>query len=99
MEKITFDNFDGENDFIEFNLNYEDKALYLTNVAGHISKIYKFKKPEKGTEKDKFIIKYSGNLKSKIEDRDIAYYIILKEKEGTKYLIKVDVFNESFINL
>lgn len=97
MEKITFDHLDSENDIIEFNLNNEDKALYLTNVAEHLSNIYKFKSPIKGTENDKFIIKYSGNLK--FEDRDIAYYIILKEKAGTKYLIKIDVFNASFKNL
>lgn len=96
MKLITFDNLDSEFCILEYKLNNENTTQYLSNVAEHISSIYKFRKPLKGAERDKFIIKYSGNKKSILDDRDIAFYVLLKEKESTKYLIESDVFEATF---
>lgn len=62
----------------------------------NIFQIYKFKKPAKGAEKDRFIIKYSGNKKVTNEDQDVAHYVLTKEKEASRYLITVDLFNSLF---
>jgi hypothetical protein len=96
MELITFDHLDSEASILEYKLNNKTTAHNLTNVAEHLSDIYKFKKPAKGTEKDKFIIKYSGNKKATNEDQDVAHYVLIKEKEASRYLITVDLFNLLF---
>jgi hypothetical protein len=99
MELITFDHLDTESSTLEYRLKDENKSQYLTNVAEHISDVYKFRKPPKGAEGHKFIIKYSGNKKSSTEDRDIAQYVIIKEKEVTRYLIAVDAFQSTFTQI
>lgn len=99
MELITFDHLDAESSTLEYILKDEKKSQYLTNVAEHISDVYKFRKPAKGAEGHKFTIKYSGNKKSSTEDRDIAQYIIIKEKEATRYLITVDNFKSTFTQI
>lgn len=99
MEFISFDLLDNKGDLLKYKLNNETSEQYLTNVASHLSGIYKFKNPEKGSENDKFIIKYSGNVKSIDNSRDVAHYVLIKEKEASKYLITVDLFNLTFIEI
>jgi hypothetical protein len=99
MELITFDHLDSKASILEYKLNNRTIAHNLTNVAEHISDIYKFKKPAKGAEKDRFIIKYSGNKKATNEDQEVAHYVLIKEKEVTRYLITVDLFNVNFIQI
>ena len=99
MELITFDYFVSETSILEYKLNYNPKILTLNNVTEHISGIYKFRNPVAGTEKDRFIIKFSGNITVLDSDQDIAHYVILKEKEGSKYLIAVDIFESLFIRI
>jgi hypothetical protein len=96
MELITFDHLDSEASILKYKLNNNTIAHNLTNVAEHLSDIYKFKKPAKGAEKDRFIIKYSGNKKAINEGQDVAHYVLIKEKEATRYLITVDSFNSLF---
>ena len=96
MELITFDQLDGEASILEYKLHNQTRTQQLTNVTEHISDIYKFSKPAKGAENDKFIIKYSGNKKVVNEDMDVAHYILIKEKEASRYLIAVDDFNLLF---
>jgi hypothetical protein len=99
MELITFNHLDSEASILEYKLNNRAIAHNLTNVAEHISDIYKFKKPAKGAEKDRFIIKYSGNKKETNEDQEVAHYVLIKEKEVTRYLITVNLFNVNFIQI
>ncbi len=99
MELITFDRLDSEASILEYKLNNKTTAHNLTNVAEHISDIYKFKKPAKGTEKNRFIIKYSGNKKATNEDQKVVHYVLIKEKEASRYLITVDLFNVNFIQI
>lgn len=96
MELITFYHIDSEASILKYKLNNETTEHDLTNVTEHLSDIYKFKKPKKGTEKDRFIIKYSGNKKTIDEDQDIAHYVLIKEKEASRYLITVVDFNLLF---
>lgn len=96
MELISFNQLDSEANILEYKLHNQKTTQNLTNVAEHISDIYKFRKPSKGTEKDRFIIKYSGNKKVVNEDQDVAHYVLIKEKEASKYLIAVDDFNLLF---
>ena len=96
MELITFDQLDGEASILEYKLHNQTTTQNLTNVAEHLSDIYKFRKPAKGAEKDRFIIKYSGNKKTLIDDQDVAHYVLIKEKEASRYLIAVDDFNLLF---
>lgn len=99
MELITFIQLTNEGDTLEYKLNYKNDINYfLTNVAAHIDRvIYKFRFPTEGTNKDKFIIKYSGNKQN--EDRDVAYYVLIKERETSQYLISVDDFHTTFIQI
>lgn len=86
------------NDSIEFKVYGSNKIQTLRNVSSNLEGIFKFKDPMKGSEKDKFIIKYFGNREIFIDGikHDIAHYILLKEKENSNYLIDVDMFNELF---
>jgi hypothetical protein len=99
MELITFIQLTNEGDTLEYKLNYENDVNYfLTNVAAHIDNvIYKFRFPTEGTKKDKFIIKYSGNKQN--QDRDVAYYVLIKQRESSQYLISVDDFLTTFIQI
>jgi hypothetical protein len=99
MELITFDLLEGETNILEYKLNYNQQIFLLNNVAEHISEIYKFRNPIAGTENDRFIIKYSGNKTVLDSDQDIAHYVLLKEKEGSKYLIAVDIFETLLIRI
>lgn len=99
MELVTFDQLDGEENVLEYNLNNEVKVHYLTNVAKHISPIYKFKNSKNGNVKDKYIIKFSGNKKSLNDSQDVAYCVLIKEKEASRYLISVDEFNLNFTEI
>lgn len=99
MEFISFDLLNAKGDLLKYKLNNESTENYLTNVASHLSGIYKFKNPEKGSENDKFMIKYSGNIKSIDDSRDVAHYVLIKEKEASKYLIAVDFFKLNFVEI
>lgn len=86
-------------DSIEFKVYGSNKIQILKNVSSNLEGIYKFKEPMKGSENDKFIIKYFGNREILFDGlkHDIAHYILLKEKENSNYLIDVDMFNSIFI--
>lgn len=88
-------------DSIEYKVYGSDKGQFLKNVLSHRDAIYKFKDPAKGAEKDLFMIIFSGNRETLIEKirYDIAHYILLKEKENSKYLIDVEMFNNLFIKV
>lgn len=85
-------------DFIEYKVYGSNKVQFLKNALPHRDAIYKFKDPEKGAEKDLFMIIFSGNRETLIDGLkyQIAHYILLKEKENSKYLIDVEMFNTLF---
>lgn len=97
MRLVTLDFLNSQASLLEFKLQNDGNRYYMTNVTEHISDVYKFRNPIKGNEKSKFIIKYSGNIIK--DDNHVAHYIIIKEKEASKYLLSVDVFNNTFIKI
>lgn len=101
MELITFRLPINDGDALEYKLNDQNDIYTLTNVAKHLNGIYEFKEPIEGTGKDKFIIEYSGNKDLIIDDltSKVAHYVLLKEKEGSRYLVAVDLFKQMFISI
>ncbi|PKV51889.1 hypothetical protein ATE84_3989 [Aquimarina sp. MAR_2010_214] len=64
----------------------------LLNSHTTEANIYRFSNPENGTEEDRFIMMYSGNIQSNLETQ-IAHYIFQKQDERTMYIIRSDRFN------
>lgn len=88
-------------DKLEYKIYGSDKLFNLRNISVHRDGIYKFTEPKEGSEKDRFMIEYSGNKDTTINNLnfEIAHYILLKEKENSRYLIDVDLFNYLLIKV
>lgn len=86
-------------DRLEYKIYGADKLFNLENISSNRDGIYKFKSPIDGSEKDKFIIEYTGNKKNIIDNLqyEIAHYILLKEKENSRYLIDKELFDILFL--
>ena len=74
------------------------KIFKLNNISTDLEGIYKFKEPREGSEKDKFIIEFFGNKEIIIDNLtyQIAHYVLLKEKEASRYLIDKELFDALF---
>lgn len=86
-------------DRLEYKICGSDKLFNLKNISSHRDGIYKFKSPFKGSEKDRFMIEYIGNKETIIDNLqyEVVHYILLKEKENSRYLIDMELFDILFL--
>lgn len=102
MELVTSIQLINEGNILEYKLNNENTSYNLTNVSTHVGdEIYKLNKTEKDFVNNKFKIEYSGNKSSIIDNiaHNTAHYILLQEKENSRYLISVDSFRQLFTQI
>lgn len=100
MELVTYFQLTNEDDILKYKLNNQHTDYDLSNVSTHVGdEIYKLNKNKKDFANNKFKVQYSGNKSSIIDniEHKIAHYILLQEKENSRYLISVDLFNQLFI--
>lgn len=100
MELITFFKIINEGYILEYKLDNKNDISSLTNVSTHIEEeIYKSSKTN--FPNNKFKIEYSGNKSLIIDNTEhkIAHYIILQEKENSRYLISVKDFKLLFTQI
>ncbi len=86
-------------DRLEYKIYGSDKLFNLKNISSHRDGIYKFREPEEGSDKDRFMIEYSGNKDTIIDNLqyEVIHYILLKEKENSRYLIDTELFDILFL--
>lgn len=86
-------------DFLEYKIYGTNNVQYLKNVSVHMDGVYKFKDPFKGSEKDRFMIEISGNRETSVDGVkfEVAHYVLLKEKENSRYLIDKELFDTLFL--
>ena len=84
---------------VEYKIYGTNTPQFLVNTSIHRDGVYKFKEPIKGSEKGKFMIEISGNREVLIEGvkLEIVHYILLKEKENSRYLIDKEFFDILFL--
>lgn len=88
-------------DRLDYKLYGSDHLFTLKNMSSHLDGIYKFKSPVEGSEQDRFLLEYIGNkviIVDKLQN-EIAHYILLKEKENSRYLIDKELFDILFIKI
>lgn len=88
-------------DRLEYKIYGSERLFNLKNISAHRDGIYKFIEPKEGSENYKFMIEYSGNKETAINNLnyEISHYVLLKEKENSRYLIDVSLFNNLFIKI
>lgn len=86
-------------DRLEYKIYGSEMLFNLKNISEHRDGIYKFIEPKEGSENYKFMIEYSGNKETIIDNLqyEITHYILLKEKENSRYLIDKKLFDILFL--
>lgn len=86
-------------DILEYKIYGSERLFNLKNISEHRDGIYKFIEPKECSENYKFMIEYSGNKETIIDNLqyEITHYILLQEKENPRYLIDKKLFDILFL--
>lgn len=83
-------------DSLEFIYASTNQKKILANVGYTIAEYFKFIKPAKGSENHQFIRIFNGNS---TESNGGSFYVLVRPEERTHYLIKSDIFRDTFKNV